>query len=133
MHELSICQSITRQAEAIAEQHNACAITSIKVQIGPLSGVEATLLQDAFSIAAAGTIADKAMLLIETAPIRVHCNTCHAETEAQANRLLCGACGDFHTRLVSGDEMMLTQVELTPRQEPDPGNSHHLDTPSLTH
>ena len=31
---------------------------------------------------------------------------------ATVNRLLCGACGDYHTRLLSGDEMILASVEL---------------------
>lgn len=134
MHELSICQSITKQVEIIAAQHDATAITSIKVQIGPLSGVEAALLQEAFPIASTGTVADKAKLIIETAPIRVHCNTCHAETEAQANRLLCGACGDYHTRLISGDEMVLAQVELVPLNTQGSNhqtNHHHTGNPAL--
>jgi hydrogenase nickel incorporation protein HypA/HybF len=42
----------------------------------------------------------------------VRCETCGAETEAEPNRLICATCGDYHTRLVSGDEMMLMSVEL---------------------
>lgn len=137
MHELSVCQSITRQAEAVAAQHGASAITTILVQIGPLAGVEPALLREAFPIASAGTIADQARLIIETAPIRVHCNSCHAETEAQPNRLLCGACGDYHTRLISGDEMILAQVELSaphpnnPNKETRPASSCHADVPTV--
>jgi len=56
MHELSVCQSITQQVGAIAVQHDASAVSSIKLQIGPLSGIEASLLQEAFPIASAGTI-----------------------------------------------------------------------------
>jgi len=51
-------------------------------------------------------------LIISKLPIRVRCNTCKAETEAAANRLLCGACGDWQTTLISGDEMLLERVEL---------------------
>jgi hydrogenase nickel incorporation protein HypA/HybF len=43
----------------------------------------------------------------------VRCETCGAESVALPNRLVCGACGDWHTRLVSGDEMLLASVELT--------------------
>jgi hydrogenase nickel incorporation protein HypA/HybF len=28
------------------------------------------------------------------------------------NRLLCGACGDWHTQVISGDELLLESVEL---------------------
>jgi hydrogenase nickel incorporation protein HypA/HybF len=100
------------QMQAIAAQHHAHAITSVTVQIGPLSGVVPELLAQAFSVASAGGIADGAALHLDSLPIRVHCETCGAETDAAANRLICGECGDWHTRLISGDELLLASVEL---------------------
>ena len=113
MHELSVCQSLLEQVEQVAADHGAERVERIRVRIGPLSGVEADLLASAYSIAAAGTIAEGAVLDIEPAPVRVHCMTCGAETDATPNRLLCGACGDWHTRLVSGDELLLASLELS--------------------
>ena len=88
------------------------AVTSVKVQIGPLSGVEADLLKQVFPLASAGSVAEAAQLVIEKLSIRVRCESCGAETAAEANKLVCGACGDWHTRLISGDEMLLASVEL---------------------
>jgi hydrogenase nickel incorporation protein HypA/HybF len=113
MHELSVCQSLLEQVERIAADHGAERVERIRVRIGPLSGVEADLLRSAYPLAAAGTIAEGAKLDIEPAPVLVHCVTCGAETEATPNRLLCGACGDWHTRLVSGDELLLASLELS--------------------
>ena len=73
------------------------------------------MLVDAFPLAAAGTLAEGALLLIEQLPIRVHCTTCHAESDATPNRLLCASCGDFRTQLISGDEMLLASVRAAPR------------------
>jgi len=87
-------------------------VLSIRLQIGPLSGAEAPLIESAYPIAAAGTVAEEAILEIETMPIRVHCNRCDEESIAKANRLICGNCGDFHTELISGDEMLLASLEL---------------------
>ena len=112
MHELSVCQGMLTQVEAIALQHQARGVSSITIRIGPLSGVEPDLLQHAFPVARAGTIAAEANLIIERLTIRVHCEHCGAETDATPNRLLCGACGDWHTRLISGDELILASVEL---------------------
>jgi hydrogenase nickel incorporation protein HypA/HybF len=116
MHELAVCQGLMGQVEQIARRENAERITRILLSIGPLSGVEATLLKDAFPIAAAGTVAEDADLAIEEQAIRVKCLSCGAESEASANRLLCAACGDYRTRLVSGDEMLLMSVELERRE-----------------
>lgn len=112
MHELSVCRGMLNQMRAIAAEHGARAVTGVTVQVGPLSGVEPELLVQAFAIASAGGIADGAELKVDALPIRVHCETCGAETDAAVNRLLCGACGDWHTRLVSGDELLLASVEL---------------------
>jgi len=112
MHELSICLSLLDQVERIAREHGADRVERILLRIGPLSGVEAPLLANAYPLAAAGTIAEAATLEIESAPVRVLCTECGAETEAAANRLLCGRCGGWQTRLVSGDEMLLANLEL---------------------
>jgi hydrogenase nickel incorporation protein HypA/HybF len=112
MHELAVCQALLGQVEAIAARHLARSVRSITVRVGPLAGVEPDLLRAAYPFACSGTVADGADLVIEELPVRVSCETCGAETEARANRLLCGQCGDWHTRLTSGDEMLLASVEL---------------------
>ena len=104
--------SLLEQVGAIAEERAATRVTRIELDIGPLSGVEADLLRNAYPIAAAGTLAETAELLIHEADIIVRCSECEAETRAIANRLVCGQCGDFRTRVISGDEMILRRLEL---------------------
>ncbi|MDH3947658.1 MAG: hydrogenase maturation nickel metallochaperone HypA [Gammaproteobacteria bacterium] len=112
MHEFAVCQDMLQQIESIVAEQQAAAVDIVTVRIGPLSGIEAHLLSQAFPLAAAGTVAEKAELIIETLPIKVKCQLCGAETEAKPNRLVCGQCGDYHTQLLSGDEMLLASLEL---------------------
>jgi hydrogenase nickel incorporation protein HypA/HybF len=112
MHELSVCEGLISQVTRIAEENGATAVERIVVHIGPLSGVEAPLLAQAYTVARAGTIAADAELVTQSMPLKVVCQSCGAESEAQVNRLVCGACGDYRTRLVSGDELILASVEL---------------------
>jgi hydrogenase nickel incorporation protein HypA/HybF len=112
MHELSVAQALVEQIDAIVHEQHAGRATSFRLRIGPLSGVVPELLASAFSLAAAGSRADQAAMELVEAPVRVRCQTCGAETEAAMNRLLCGACGDWHTQLISGDELILESVEL---------------------
>lgn len=112
MHELTVCQDIISQVETIAVSHHALSVEVINLQIGPLSGVEIGLLESAFSIARAGTMAEHAQLKVEAIPIRVKCNSCQAESEVSLNKLVCKQCGNWQTQLISGDEMLLRQVEL---------------------
>jgi hydrogenase nickel incorporation protein HypA/HybF len=112
VHELSVCHALLDQVARVAAEHHAEAVSRIVLRVGPLAGVEPQLLAQAFPLARAGTVAADAELVVETAPVRVRCDTCGAETDAAVNRLVCGKCGDWRTKLVSGNEMLLETVEL---------------------
>ncbi len=113
MHELSVCLSLLQQLETIAKERNASAVERVHLKIGPLSGIEPHLLRQAYPLAVAGTVAEDAELIIETADVVVTCTRCGAESKVLPNRLLCADCGDFRTRIVGGDEMILQSLELT--------------------
>jgi hydrogenase nickel incorporation protein HypA/HybF len=115
MHELAISRSLLNLAEGVARQHGGT-IRKVVVRIGPLSGVETSALLHAFPIAAAGTVADGSELEIETADVVVRCRQCGASTRATANNLNCGTCGNWHTDLTSGNELLLVRVELTQQE-----------------
>ncbi len=112
MHELAVCQALIEQVNKIAIEERAVLVSDIYVSIGPLSGVESVLLQNAFPIAAAKTVARAAILHLHESPVRILCESCGAETEVAVNRLVCGKCEDWRTRLVSGDELLLERVCL---------------------
>lgn len=113
MHELSVCVALLEQVQRIAREHDAVRVELITLKIGPLSGIEIPLLEHAYPLAAVGTVAEHAKLVIESVPVWVKCTECGAESEVLPNRLVCGVCGDFRTRLLSGDEMLLGRVELS--------------------
>lgn len=112
MHELSVAQALVDQVDDLARQHGAVGVHLIRVRVGPLAGVVADLLATAFPLAAVGSPAETARLELVEAPVRVRCRTCGAETVAKPNNLVCGACGDWRTEVVSGDELILETVEL---------------------
>jgi hydrogenase nickel incorporation protein HypA/HybF len=112
MHELAICQALMDQIDQIALQQQAAGVTKIILRIGPLSGVEPQLLKHAFPLASAGSLAQNSILEIREQAIEVECSKCGQRSHAAPNRLICAACGDWKTRLLSGDEMLLESVEL---------------------
>jgi len=122
MHELSVCLSLLEEVKRVARENNAGSVTRIIVKIGPLSGVEPDLLRNAYPIAAAGTIAEDAELEIEATSIVVSCSQCGGESSATANKLLCAHCGDYRTKLLSGDEMILQSLELDDINQLSPQN-----------
>jgi hydrogenase nickel incorporation protein HypA/HybF len=112
MHELSVCQGLMQQVEQVAAAHGAAAVERIVLQIGGLSGVEPTLLERAFEIARAGTVASGAELEIRTGPVVVQCRECGGRSAVPPNRLICNYCGEWRVRVVEGEELMLLTVEL---------------------
>jgi hydrogenase nickel incorporation protein HypA/HybF len=121
MHELAVCQALITEVASVARQRGMPRVTGIELGIGPLSGVDSDLLEDAFPFAAAGTLAEGAALRMRRIGVRVRCQSCHAESGARTNRLVCGQCGDWRTTLVTGDELVLERIEMTDEQQKDMG------------
>jgi hydrogenase nickel incorporation protein HypA/HybF len=101
------------QVRRIAAQHGADRVDRIVLVIGPLSGIEIPLLERAFTVARAGTIAASAEFVCEPNEIHVHCRDCGRTTIATINNLTCGGCGDWQIEMQQGDEMLLKTVELS--------------------
>lgn len=112
MHELSVCQALLAHVTEIAIDRGASAVARISVEVGPLSGVEPALLASAFEVVRTGSCAAKASLSITTTAVTISCISCGAESQTPPNRLLCGVCGGYRTRVVAGDELRLRRVEL---------------------
>jgi len=107
------------QVETIARDNHAIRVTAITLGMGPLSGVEEQLLNNAYPVASAGTIADGAELFIRLTPVRVRCTECGRESDAKPNRLVCSHCENWRTELISGDELLLMRVEMDKSKVPD--------------
>lgn len=118
MHELAVCQALLKEVQRAAADSGAGPVVRVVVRLGPLCGVEPQLLARAFEFARVGGVAAGAELCIEPAPVRVECTLCHAVSDAAPNRLICGQCGAWHTRLVGGDELLLQRVEFRATSAP---------------
>lgn len=123
MHELSVCLSLLEQVQQIARERDAATVSRIVLKIGPLSGVEPELLRHAYPVAAAGTLAEHAELVIEDMPVVVSCPTCGTEAGVLVNRLTCTNCGEIRTTVISGDEMILQRLELDSVRKPSPAHN----------
>ncbi len=117
MHELSLCQDLIGQVAELARRHGARSVAAVRVQIGQLAGVEPMLLESAFTIARADTVAEHAVMTTEIVPPAVLCLECSGESEVPPSNLRCPACGGNATRLVRGDELILARVELEVEDE----------------
>ena len=107
------------QVDSIVREQDADRVVSVHLGIGPLSGVDPHLLEQAFAISSAGSNAAGAELFIDCLPVVVNCRNCGTTSEVMPARLVCANCGNWQTKLVSGDELQLTRIEM------DTGNKTH--------
>lgn len=112
MHELSICQQLIKQASEIAIQNRAERITAIHLILGPLSGVDRQLLEQAFKFASQQGMTRQATLHIQATSIVVECEHCGAICNASANKLRCCHCDSAQTHLISGDELIISSIDI---------------------
>jgi len=112
MHELAVCQGLLSQVTRVASERGARSVERIVLQVGGLSGVEPSLLERAFEIARAGTVAQAAELEIREGPIVVRCRECGGSSAAPPNRLLCSYCGDWRVQVTEGEELTLLSLDL---------------------
>ncbi len=112
MHELSICQQLIKQSSEIALQNNAQRITAIHLKLGPLSGVDRQLLEQAFRLASQQTMTEQSILDIEMTSLVVECEQCASICDATPNKLCCCHCGSAQTHLISGDELIISSIDI---------------------
>ena len=111
MHELSIAQAIVEQVAQIAREHTG-RILCVTVSIGQLSGVDGEALDFAFPLAAEGTPAAGAKLIIEPVPAQVLCRSCGREFEPDFLAWVCDRCGASDVELKGGRELLINSVEI---------------------
>jgi hydrogenase nickel incorporation protein HypA/HybF len=113
MHELSIALSLAESAEEERARQHGARVLALHLRIGPLAGVVKEALVFSWGVATQGTALEGAALAIEDVPVRVRCDDCGRETApVGAQCFYCGECGGARCRVVSGDEMELTAMEV---------------------
>lgn len=120
MHELSLMKSLIGQVKRIAETEGGGKVTRIDVSLGPLSGVDTHLLQNAFGRLAPQSVVCDAELLIQHVALRALCRQCSCDFEVESFRFQCPACHSPRVQVISGDGFRLLSIELEEYESESP-------------
>ena len=112
MHELAIVEGIIDAAVPEAKKHGATRILAIKLKIGELSGVIPECIQEYFNIAAAGSIAESAKLVVERVPATIRCRSCGYDGVLGKRRRRCPNCEGMDFTLTGGREYYVDSLEV---------------------
>lgn len=111
MHEFSIVSHLLELLEKEAQQHQAVAISRVRIKIGVLSGVVPQLLREAFETIRRGTIAEQALLEIVEQEILIRC-PCGYQGGIKETYFRCPKCSGSQIQVYDGEDLILLQTEL---------------------
>jgi hydrogenase nickel incorporation protein HypA/HybF len=112
MHEMSIAQSIVELVEEHARKDAFARARQIRLSIGALSHVDPRALEFGFDVAARGTAAEGATLVIDRPPGTGYCADCEKNVAITAHGEPCPSCGGDRWLLVGGEEMRVVDLEV---------------------
>ena len=112
MHELSIARSILSIVAQAARDEGFERVLEIRLKIGEFSGLVPECLQEFFPIAAKGTPAEGAALVMETIPASFRCLDCGYEGPADRKNACCPRCRGTALRMTQGREFYVEDLKV---------------------
>ena len=113
MHELSLCHSIRT---IVDEARSGRRVLTVHLQVGQLRQVVPQTLEYCWGLVTLDTPLDGSELAIDHVPVVLDCTACSQTTTVEHHLVLtCAACGSGAVHLRSGEEFMVTSVDVVPR------------------
>jgi hydrogenase nickel incorporation protein HypA/HybF len=117
VHELSIAICIVDVAAEELVRQGGGRVESVRLRLGPLSGVVREALLSAYDLACEETLLAGSRLVIEDVPVEIHCPRCRCDRPvASIQDMRCRVCGTPSANVVRGQELEVTALEITDEQ-----------------
>jgi hydrogenase nickel incorporation protein HypA/HybF len=108
MHEFGLCEAIV---EAVERRADGRRVAAVRVRVGARHVVVSSAMDQAFSLASGGTVADGARMEVVVVPMVVACKGCGHTADSADPLAVCAACGGVDVDVSGGDELVLEAVE----------------------
>ena len=112
MHEMAICESILGILKEQARSQNFDSIKRVRLEIGPLSGVEIEALKFGFDVVTRGSLAESAALEIVETKAMAWCMPCGETVSIRQRYDPCPKCGSHQLQVTAGEELRIKELEL---------------------
>ncbi|MET7335049.1 hydrogenase maturation nickel metallochaperone HypA [Nonomuraea sp. NPDC005650] len=107
MHEIGMCEGLV---ELIERQAGGRPVAAARVRVGARHAVVDEAFGQAFTMAAAGTTVQDAVLELVITPMTVGCHNCGESSESVDSLAVCPGCGDEGVDVSGGDELVLESL-----------------------
>ena len=112
MHELSVAQNIVDIVLESVTEKDRSGVKTILIEVGEMSGIVPDSLKFCFDVIKTETPLKNSEMQITKIPFVLYCSSCNKETTNDLGMRSCGSCGCFDTKIVSGTEMKITELEV---------------------
>lgn len=112
MHEMSICESIVSVIEEQAVVQSFNRVNRVRLEIGPLAGVETEALRFSFDVVTRGGIAAGAELEVIEMPVTGWCLPCAKSVTVVERFDPCPDCGSYQIQITGGEELRIKDMEV---------------------
>jgi hydrogenase nickel incorporation protein HypA/HybF len=111
MHELSLCQSIYTVVDRARGDRR---VHAVNLRIGQLRQVVPETLTFCWGVVTEDGPLNGAELVVDQVPAEIACRACGARSVLDEVMLVCPACGAVTVDVVSGEEFLVTSLDLVP-------------------
>ena len=118
MHEMSIVEALLGTVCSELRAYPGGRVRTIRVRIGRLRLIEPSMLEFCYTAAVRDTFLADSRLEIEQVEASARCDVCSLEFPVEENWFECSRCGSPNARLLRGDELLLTSLEIQKASSP---------------
>ena len=112
MHELSIAHGIVDIIRQYVQPPELRRVRSVRLKVGDQSGVVVDSLEFSYAAITADSDLKGSRLDIDRIPFVVECRSCGKRSETERGIVVCPECGKTETRVVSGTELHVLDIEI---------------------
>lgn len=112
MHELGLAQDILEIVKANTASERLAAVRTVRVEVGRMAGVVVDSLDFCFGSLISQSPLSAARLECRSVPLRVECADCGVASESDQDWFGCPRCGSGRTRVLTGMELRVCEIEL---------------------
>jgi hydrogenase nickel incorporation protein HypA/HybF len=109
MHEIGLCEGLLGAVETAAAGRR---VTGVRVRVGARHAVVKDAFEQAFGLAADGTVAEGAAVDLVVTPVTVTCREFGHRTESVDLLATCASCGADDVEVSGGGELVLESIEV---------------------
>ena len=112
MHEMALAQSVLEIIEDCARREGFTRVSTVRLEIGRIAGVEPEAMRFCFDAVTRGSIAEAARLDIVEVTGSGWCLKCSAPIEVDEPFGSCPRCGSHQVQVTGGTEMRVSELEV---------------------